>query len=483
MKHLENLQSFREELARISLEVEIASSMQHFDIHKVCEDLFCSLFRHIFGYKDLRNLNKDHANYPAIDLADDRRRVAFQITSDGSLDKVKDSLTKFIKADLNVKYDRLIVFVITRKQNSYSQSSIDGINGGFNFNAKRDILDHNDIGNVAASIEPASLASALECLHSYTVRTKPLDQTYDPPHMHSESLMANLLEIYFPQSLYIADLIPEAIGSKKGIRMRNQRRQLRNYLQRIGIRLPSDYEVSGGKLITFHDIEDNDNPFSALVDRGTITPLNPSDFYQIDSDHERIFKSLLRFCLQTKLYSHRVLWKHLDRVFIFLPIEDSINDRKENWMGRKKSTRTVFVRKFNRNDASKVLSVRHLAFQVEFHILDSTWFMSITPDWFFSFGDNYQRSFFGDKLLSGLKRMEKNRSVYNQFRFISDWLRELDSIDLFREGHDSPTLSFGDTLVFDGTPLLNEALWAPVKSELDGNAQAYDQLDLDFNED
>ena len=89
--------------------------------------------------------------------------------------------------------------------------------------------------------------------------------------------------------------------------------------------------------------------------------------------------------------------------------------------------------------------------------------MSVTPDWFFSYGDQYRQSAFGDKLLSGLKRMEKNRSVFDQFRFLCFWLKELDSEDLFSESEiSSPQITFGQIFQYGGGRYLNEDLWEPL---------------------
>lgn len=41
---------------------------------------------------------KKRQNFPGIDLADDDAKVAIQVTSDKSLEKVKDSLKKIISA-------------------------------------------------------------------------------------------------------------------------------------------------------------------------------------------------------------------------------------------------------------------------------------------------------------------------------------------------------------------------------------------------
>lgn len=464
MKHAELINQFREELSALSREVELSVAMGHFDINKICEDVVCGIFKELYRLAALRNLNEDERqNFPGIDLADDEARVAIQVTSDKSLDKIKDGLQKIIKHGLHEKYDRVIFYVLTRKQGSYSADSIRNVCGEkIAFNASSDVLDFTDLATKAANASPQSLRKAVDILGSYMrgCGVGLAVQDFDPPPDPPETLTANLLELYFPQTLYIAELLPEVVGSKK---VRNQRKAVRSYAREQERSVPSDYEVTGGRLITFHNLEERDNPFAFLVDEGTVEPFSPSDFYSIDADHERIFKSLLRFCLQQKLYKHRVLWKHEDGIFIFLPIRDTDNIRTETWIGQKKASRTVFWRKFKDKDPDKVLSMRHFAFSAGFLVVDDQWYVSITPDWFFSYGDDYRRSAFGDVPLSGLKRMEKNRSVFDQFRFLCAWLNDLDSADLFSlDAATTPMLTFGSILELGGAPHLNEEFWEPL---------------------
>ena len=102
--------------------------MGHFDVNKVCEDVFCGIFRELFGFKNLRNLNEEEKkNFPGIDLADDEARVAIQVTSDKTLEKIKTSLEIIIKYALHERFDRIIFYILTRKQGSYLQSSINAV--------------------------------------------------------------------------------------------------------------------------------------------------------------------------------------------------------------------------------------------------------------------------------------------------------------------------------------------------------------------
>ena len=442
----------------------MSAAMGHYDINRICEDVFCSGFKALYGFENLRNINEsDKKNYPGIDLADDEASVAIQVTSDKTLKKVKDSLKTITKHGLHKKYRRIILYILTRKQRSYSDTSIRKIcEKKLTFDVSSDILDFTDLATKAASAEPQTLKQVVDLLRTY-VRGCDIglaDEDFDPPKEPPETLSANLLSLYFPNTLWIAELLPEVLDGKK---VRYQRKAVGKYVRSVEKSVPSDYEVSANKLITFHCLQDGENPFSFLVDEGTAEPFDPADYYSIDENHERIFKSLLRFCLQHKLYQHRVIWKPRERLFIFLPDEDEDNVRRIDWTGKKKATRTVFERKFNRKQSDKVLSMRHLGFAVSFLTIEGEWQVSITPEWFFSYGDDYRPSFYGDKLISGRKRMEKNRSVFDQFRFICAWLKEIDSADLFDEGAaSSPQLTFGRILDLHGGRRLNETLWQPL---------------------
>ncbi|MGH1417097.1 MAG: SMEK domain-containing protein [Pelagimonas sp.] len=470
MKHVTLINQFREELTRLVTEVETAVAMGHLDINKIAEDVVCGLFRELYGLAAVRNLNADEqANYPGIDLADDDARIAIQVTSDRSLDKVKDTLSKVLKHRLNEKYDRFIIYNLVRKQASYSEQAISSVCAGVvQFSPKTDILDFKDLATQAATVDPIRLKAAYDLLLSYTrgleVGLSSFD--FDPPESPSETLGANLVELYFPPKLFIAEVRQEILTGKNGKKARNQRKRVKEFSREVEQLTPSDFEVSGGRLITFHDLEASNNAFQHLIEEGTVEEFSPQDYYEIDDDHERVFKSLLRFVLQQKLHRHDVLWQHHEKVFIFLPRNPRQTKRTEQWTGQRVSNRMVFERKHKRDKKDEVLSSRHFAFSVDFMCLEGGWYVSLTPDWFFSYGEDYRRSFYGDKLLSGLKRMEKNRSVYDQFRFLASWLEDIDGQDLFSDQSAlGPTLSFASPLQLSGGRPLDESHWQPLQSE------------------
>ena len=169
MRHIELINGFCENLSRLVYEVKASVAMNQFDINKICEDVICGLMRELYGFEALRNLNNEvKENHPGIDLADDEARVAIQVTSDRSLDKVKETLRKVIKHGLTEKYDRIIILCLTEKQQSYSKEAISAVCGDkICFDASSDILDFTDIAAKAGKVAPEKLQAAFDHISAY----------------------------------------------------------------------------------------------------------------------------------------------------------------------------------------------------------------------------------------------------------------------------------------------------------------------------
>lgn len=466
MRHLDLLNEFRELIGQLRHEVEAAGAMQQYDTHKVAEQVVCGLFKELYGYSGMRNLNAEQSNFPGIDLADDDARIAVQVTATAGLSKVKGTLEKFITHRLHHHYGRLLIYILTQKQASYSQAAVNSTAGDdFSLSVADDIFDYRDFSAKAAEVQPKKLQAAINILKSY-LRGVPVglaDKDVDPPLQPEESLLANLIHVYFPVQLSVAQLNSDIKAVHKGNKYRNSRDAIRSFCQSSGMTVPSAYVDHGGSLVTFFDLAKSNSPYHLLIESGTEEALTSKEFWEIDQDHERVFKSLLRFSLQHRLYLEWVYWYHEEKQFVFLPKPDDGDERKESWHGSRQATRSVFVRQYNKKDSSKIYLQRHLSFAVDFHHIADDWLMSITPNWFFSYGKSFKKSGFSHENLSWIKKQENNRAVQNHFRFIAEWLKAIDQHDLFSESSDQERLlSFGDYVAFPGSPHLDESKWAPL---------------------
>ena len=454
---------FRELLAQLTHEVQMSVSSGHTNIAHISEAVFLRLLNALYGWH-LKDMNAKNKNYPAIDLADEDAGVAVQVTATASLDKVKDTISAFLRHELHLQYSRLIIFVITGRQNSYQQQSIDSMMGSrMTFDVRQDIMDCQTLAVKASKARPRHVHIALSHLTTYLrgVTSGLTTEDFNPPSSPQEELLANLIPIRIPDTLYIADLM---LGQdQRGV---VDRSSVRRWFSSPGAPLPSDYEVRRKQLLTFRDLSQH-SPFERAIDPGTVTPLYPQEYYEHDQDQERTFKSLLRLVLQHYLYQRRVRWSHEDHVFFFCPREPGQMERTEKWFGHRSATRKVFQRRMLSTDPTKVLSTKHLAFSVNFLLLSKAWYLVVTPNWFFSYGDDFARSRFADEQLSRLKRIEKERSVTNVFRFIASWLSNNSRTrDLFsHEHHDFPSIEFGRPICIAGGRSLDDDSWAPVTLE------------------
>lgn len=459
-------------MAQLSSQVEASSAMQMYDIHKVSENLVLGVMKELYGWRNLRNLNSaERINFPGIDLADDEAGVAVQVTATPALDKIKSTIETFLAHGLDKTYHRLVVYVLARKQGSYSQDALDrACQGRVKLSATEDILDFRDVCATASNVDPKQAAAALDVVRTYMrggVAGGLGEADFDPPAGVLERVNLNLVEVYFPPTLYIADLRAdlEAFQAKKG---RNERKMVREALSSLNLRAPSDYEVSAHQLITFHALDDSHSPFAQLIELGTVTPLRPGEFYGVDEDRERVFKSLLRFTLQQKLFKHGVRWMHADGIFAFVPLVEGDLLREESWVGQRTSKRRVYERKLNIKDPNKTFICKHFAFAADFVLNAGRWYVALSPDWYFSYGDDYRRSAFADASLSWLKKKEVNRTVSDHFRFLTAWLSNLDQDDLFDSARaPASALTFADVVSFLNHPALPDSAWLPLRDDSD----------------
>jgi len=142
-------------MSRFVAQIEGATAMSRTDINRVAQTILIPLLAEVYGYTELKNLDSpEYPNYPAIDLGDETARVAFQVTSTSDSDKVKHTLEKFVENKFYENYDRLIIYILKKKQNSYSGSGYEEIiQDKFTFDKDKDIWDYRDILTEVANFQ------------------------------------------------------------------------------------------------------------------------------------------------------------------------------------------------------------------------------------------------------------------------------------------------------------------------------------------
>lgn len=149
-------------------QVKAASAIGRTDINLVAENVLIPLLKEIYGFENLRNLNyTDGANYPGVDLADDSARIAFQITATSGIDKIKDSLKQYVKHELWRRYDRVVVYILSERQKSYSATGFNKIIGDrFRFDPQSDVWDYRTLLKQIVSLQVDGAQRVAELLES-----------------------------------------------------------------------------------------------------------------------------------------------------------------------------------------------------------------------------------------------------------------------------------------------------------------------------
>jgi hypothetical protein len=300
-----------------------------------------------------------------------------------------------------------------------------------------------------------------------------------------EPVYSNLVKIQFPSLLYIADLDI----NKKAVKQYNKERKryfkkpmLHDYavsaLYMQDISFPHDWLVWDGKIITFHDLQDDSVGLTKIIDRGTAEAFACDEFYDTSPDHLSQFKYLLRKCLEAKLHKLKIKWFKDEKLFAFLPIQkddlDGWQPRSIEWTKSKKSaTRKVVDIKRDLKDKTKVFNMRCLSFRIGFENFQGHWHLSIKPEWIFLWSDLRVCSS-AYKNIQWLKKNERNMHVFNHYNFILRYLQPSQMESLFHEYKDYPFLKLEQIETFDFAPIVPDNTWVNLE-EQGGQKKLFDK--------
>ena len=292
----------------------------------------------------------------------------------------------------------------------------------------------------------------------------------------TESVYSNLVKIEFPTQLYVADLDidkKEIIQYNKEIKRPFRKPTLHDYavsaLYMQDVSFPHDWIAWNGKIITFHNLQDDNVGLTKIIDKGTTEVFSCDEFYDTSSDHLSQFKYLLKKCLETKLHKLRIKWFREEKLFAFLPIQQ---DDSGNWQPRsvewkkttKSATRKVVDIKFNLKDKSKVFNIKCLAFRTGFESFDNEWYLSLKPEWIFLWDDfKVCHIDIAVKNIQWLKKTERNMHVFNHFNFILHYLQPPQIDSLFDEFKDYPFIKLKQIEKFDFAPIVPDIVWSSLE--------------------
>jgi hypothetical protein len=125
---------------RVSISHRNSLNLQDLNIHA---EFFFRDFLNLAYDRNYKNTNFNTKNAAGIDLGDQDARIAIQVTSTNTLNKVKSTYTAFCKENLCEKYDELFVLIIGEKA-KYRTKHLNN-DSCFTFDTKKHVLDIKDL--------------------------------------------------------------------------------------------------------------------------------------------------------------------------------------------------------------------------------------------------------------------------------------------------------------------------------------------------
>ena len=478
MRQLTVENSLREVITRLERQVELATAQGRTDINLALEDAFIPILKATYNLPNLINLNRKRKNYPGIDLGDDHDRVAFQITSTTTLDKVKSTVQQFMDRAYYNSFDELYVLMLTPKQSSYSQAAIDGLlTDQLSFNCKKHIIDLGDLLREVSALRVTAQERILKEFEHILGETEAFisfsAETIETP----TTITSNLQAIELPASVYVAELTidDKAVITRAkaelnyGGRSTNRRSTIKMALLLEGVETDA-WVYYDGRLFAFEDMEQTG--VAAVIDAGSIERLDVTDLSDSpEIENVNILKQLLVAQTQERLKGKQVRLHSKDRFFFFGPSQEGQKERKEAWIGKKRSERRVYKVIQQKKDPTKVAHHQHLSFGLSFIRFEDAWYAEIVPSWYYSF-NGYRRSNWHEDLLSKQKRQEHNSTVRDQVRFVAYFLASLTE-----DGVGTSDIRYRSLIEFETNQGAEaEALMSEVEGVVEENADDPDEV-------
>lgn len=474
MKRSELITKITTFASRFVTEVEGLNANGLYDINIHSENYLIPVLNLIYEL-NLKNLNtSEKKNYPAIDLADFNKGIAFQITATSDFTKIKDTIGKFINEELDKYFNTLYIYILTHKKGKYPQDKIDRlISNKIKFSVSEHIIDKDNllqrINSISDIHKLEQLAKIFEQEFS-DVKIEYRKDAYKKQYLNNnpEKLYPNMLEIAIPSKFYTAELmlneqeitdrINEFQRSKnRRIYKKIRKEKLIKQILRENRELCSDFVLHEGKLFTFKDLFNDQEVLRKVIDKGTIATIDSDYYADIDADTNKVFKYLLRQTLIELCRVKRIEWVGGKKILRFSNNSKNPDELKIRWKGKKLSTKTVIFRMINKKEGHTIC-FKSLAFRASFEKLGEKWFLIINPTWSFTNPGGYKTSRFEPVYLAGIKKLERNQSIYNYFRFFGYYLS---ASDLFTS--DYPYMKILDPVSFEIIPSLDDSKWGSNK--------------------
>ncbi|MDH1692370.1 MULTISPECIES: SMEK domain-containing protein [unclassified Pseudomonas] len=174
-----------DEFSSLGEQAKLRNRLGLSDLSVFSENFFRDVINIIEGY-NLVNTNEDRANEPGVDLGDEVKKIAFQVTTTKTSEKIKNTLKK-ITDDQRKKYSRFVVLVVGEKQKKYESvvAALDNrdeheISPDICFNPDADIIDLTDLARKVVGLKFDSIKDLHRLVQDQMSKVKIEFQVPDP---------------------------------------------------------------------------------------------------------------------------------------------------------------------------------------------------------------------------------------------------------------------------------------------------------------
>ncbi|MGR0480394.1 MAG: SMEK domain-containing protein [Candidatus Electronema sp. V4] len=169
---MDKIGEYKEKIINILKDLErlVAFSNKggRFDLNKDAEEFYRGLLNLFFGW-NLKSLNTEREpNHEGVDLGDIELGIAVQVTSENNPDKVRDSIKGFKHKSLKEGYRTLYILMFRGKQDFPRVDFAKTVDGSFDFNKYKHIIDHEDLCKKLKDAEFEYLSKIYSYLDSMT---------------------------------------------------------------------------------------------------------------------------------------------------------------------------------------------------------------------------------------------------------------------------------------------------------------------------
>jgi nucleoside phosphorylase len=209
----------------------------------------------------------------------------------------------------------------------------------------------------------------------------------------------------FPSALYVAPAVSPS--RKRSWELLNQGASDGSH------RTPGAWALHEGNLYSV--VDPRRSGLHKIIDAGALEEFSSQEWAFSNDDGKRhFFVQLLKAALREDLWGQGVRYHSDQDVFAFMGRPDQPPRRLKYANLKIRSTATVVAHYEQTASNGKTYKhLRHSAFQGRFRWLGEQWFLELTPTYRFT-RDGKEAHKFHESFLSGIKRLERNRSVLSQ---------------------------------------------------------------------